>query len=130
LSRSRDYVGDIPSEMAERILRKKREKAERILEENRVIETSGPGIYIIANGKGNNYSVNLGKESCTCPDYEYRRAKCKHIIAAQAKDDEIKQRIWHESQGGEGLKRIGNGSYTNADTSKWKLYDKAVLGLI
>ena len=37
------------------------------------------------NGKGHHYSVNLdsGSPSCTCPDYELRGAKFKHIYAVQ-----------------------------------------------
>ena len=38
-----------------------------------------------ANGKGHHYSVNLdgGSPRCTCPDYEIRGAKCKHIYAVE-----------------------------------------------
>lgn len=35
-----------------------------------------------ASGKGK-YKVDLATESCTCPDYEIRRAKCKHIFAVE-----------------------------------------------
>src|SRR5215213_3262080 len=37
------------------------------------------------NGKGHHYSVNLDGDSprCTCPDYELRRQKCKHIFAVE-----------------------------------------------
>ena len=37
------------------------------------------------NGGGNHYSVILDGDSprCTCPDYELRRQKCKHIFAVE-----------------------------------------------
>ncbi len=37
------------------------------------------------NGKGNHYSVILDGEAprCTCPDYELRRQRCKHIYAVE-----------------------------------------------
>ncbi len=37
------------------------------------------------NGGGNHYSVILDDEAprCTCPDYELRRQKCKHIYAVE-----------------------------------------------
>jgi len=38
------------------------------------------------NGKGHHYSVNLGgggAPRCTCPDYEPRQQKCKHIFAVE-----------------------------------------------
>lgn len=35
-----------------------------------------------ASGKGK-YKVDLSTDSCTCPDYEFRRAKCKHLFAVE-----------------------------------------------
>ena len=34
------------------------------------------------SGRGK-YKVDLHQQTCTCPDYEVRRNKCKHIIAAE-----------------------------------------------
>ena len=36
-----------------------------------------------ASGKSNRYKVDLTKQKCTCPDYEIRRQKCKHIFAVE-----------------------------------------------
>ena len=36
-----------------------------------------------ASGKSNRYKVCLKSQKCTCPDYEIRRKKCKHIFAAE-----------------------------------------------
>jgi transposase/predicted nucleic acid-binding Zn finger protein len=36
-----------------------------------------------ASGKSNRYKVCLNSQKCTCPDFEIRRKKCKHIFAAE-----------------------------------------------
>ncbi len=36
-----------------------------------------------ASGKSERYKVCLQSQKCTCPDYEIRRQKCKHIFAAE-----------------------------------------------
>ena len=38
-----------------------------------------------SSGKSNRYKVDLAKQNCTCPDYEIRRQKCKHIFAVEYK---------------------------------------------
>ncbi|MET0754441.1 MAG: transposase, partial [Pyrinomonadaceae bacterium] len=42
------------------------------------------GIWFVpsTSGKGK-YKVSLQKQRCSCPDYELRRERCKHIFAAQ-----------------------------------------------
>lgn len=36
-----------------------------------------------SSGKSNRYKVDLSKQICTCPDFEIRRNKCKHIFAVE-----------------------------------------------
>lgn len=36
-----------------------------------------------SSGKSTRYKVCLKSQKCTCPDYEIRRQKCKHIFAAE-----------------------------------------------
>ncbi len=36
-----------------------------------------------ASGKSNRYKVCLNSQKCTCPDFEIRRQKCKHIFAVE-----------------------------------------------
>lgn len=36
-----------------------------------------------ASGKSDRYKVCLKSQKCTCPDFEIRRQKCKHIFAAE-----------------------------------------------
>lgn len=38
-----------------------------------------------SSGKSNRYKVDLKSQKCTCPDYEIRRQKCKHIFAVEYK---------------------------------------------
>ena len=39
--------------------------------------------YVPSASKNIHYTVSLKPQSCTCPDFEIRRQKCKHIFAAQ-----------------------------------------------
>jgi transposase len=43
------------------------------------------GLWFVpsASGKSTRYKVCLKSQKCTCPDYEIRRQKCKHIFAAE-----------------------------------------------
>ncbi|MGI8638882.1 MAG: SWIM zinc finger family protein [Pyrinomonadaceae bacterium] len=43
------------------------------------------GLWFVpsASGKSNRYKVDLTKQNCTCPDYEIRQQKCKHIFAVE-----------------------------------------------
>src|SRR5215218_9983861 len=36
-----------------------------------------------SSGKSTRYKVCLKSQKCTCPDFEIRRNKCKHIFAAE-----------------------------------------------
>ncbi len=36
-----------------------------------------------SSGKSNRYKVNLKDETCNCPDYEFRKQKCKHLFAVE-----------------------------------------------
>jgi len=43
------------------------------------------GLWFVpsSSGKSNRYKVDLSKQKCTCPDFEIRRQKCKHIFAVE-----------------------------------------------
>jgi transposase/predicted nucleic acid-binding Zn finger protein len=43
------------------------------------------GLWFVpsSSGKSNRYKVDLTKQKCTCPDFEIRRNKCKHIFAVE-----------------------------------------------
>lgn len=46
-------------------------------------EENGTWFVPSASGKSTRYKVCLKSNKCTCPDYEIRRNKCKHIFAAE-----------------------------------------------
>jgi transposase len=46
-------------------------------------EENGMWFVPSASGKSTRYKVCLKSQKCTCPDYEIRRQKCKHIFAAE-----------------------------------------------
>jgi transposase len=51
----------------------------------RAIRSEGPGLWTVPSQAGpGTYKVNLAEAepTCSCPDYETRRMKCKHIFAA------------------------------------------------
>jgi uncharacterized Zn finger protein len=39
------------------------------------------------------YHVNYTRETCECPDFVERHAKCKHIWAAQLKQQQLTQEV-------------------------------------
>jgi len=62
-------------------------KAVELVEAGRVAPVYGQAnTYVVLNGEGYAYLVNLANETCTCPDSQYRAKKlgipCKHAIAA------------------------------------------------
>jgi len=103
-------------------------EARKYVASSRVMALSEPGLYLVANGRGENYVVDLVEHSCTCPDFTYRGVRCKHLIAAEMKDQEIKEQIWRSVQRHPSLRLIGNGSLTDADTSTWNSYEKRLIG--
>lgn len=51
------------------------------------IKKDGNGWLVPSQSNGNSYNVEFSefehKHSCNCPDYQYRRIKCKHIFAVE-----------------------------------------------
>jgi ribonuclease HI len=44
--------------------------------------TDDPGRYRVRSSSGRGcYTVDLGRGTCTCPDFAHRQAECKHFIA-------------------------------------------------
>lgn len=39
----------------------------------------GGGCYLVESEHGSEYTVDLVERRCTCPDYHFRGAQCKHI---------------------------------------------------
>ena len=47
-----------------------------------LIERTGPWTYLVPSMSGAEpRAVNYRRESCDCPDFERRRAACKHVYA-------------------------------------------------
>lgn len=42
-------------------------------------EVPGDEQYAVITQSGSQYEVDLGGETCSCPDHEYRDVECKHI---------------------------------------------------
>jgi hypothetical protein len=61
-------------------------KAVELVEAGRVAPVYGQdSVYVVLNGEGVAYLVDVAAETCTCPDYQYRAKKlnapCKHQLA-------------------------------------------------
>ena len=62
------------------------QKAVELVEAGRVAPVYGQnGVYVVLNGDGVAYLVDVARETCTCPDYQYRAQRlgvpCKHQLA-------------------------------------------------
>src|SRR5262245_29029620 len=77
-------------------------------------------VWLVPSQSGNDkYRVTLGREpSCTCEDFQLRRADCKHILAA---------RVVRARDYGGADPKIKTDSVPRRPTYKqdWPLYDKA-----
>ena len=49
------------------------------------IERTAPHVYVVPGCSGGSYVVHLGRETCTCPDFERHNTPCKHLFAATLK---------------------------------------------
>lgn len=47
------------------------------------IKQDGKTWLVPSSSKGGKYKVNLTDQTCTCPDHETRKAKCKHLYATE-----------------------------------------------
>jgi hypothetical protein len=51
------------------------------------VKKNGNGWVVPSQSNGTSYNVEFSefehKHSCNCPDYQYRRIKCKHIFAVE-----------------------------------------------
>lgn len=55
----------------------------RALSERLTVIEHGPDIYQVYSEEGIEYLVDIRTPSCTCPDFMYREADCKHIRRAR-----------------------------------------------
>jgi flagellin-like hook-associated protein FlgL len=55
----------------------------RALSERLVVVDYGPDVYQVYSEEGTEYLVDIRTPSCTCPDFMYREADCKHIRRAR-----------------------------------------------
>jgi len=58
------------------------QKGKEIANRTNIIQDGNLWLVPSQSGKGK-YKVNADKETCSCPDYDFRRQKCKHIFAVE-----------------------------------------------
>ncbi|WP_435100894.1 SWIM zinc finger family protein [Halarchaeum sp. P4] len=54
-------------------------RAARARSEPMAVVPLGDGRYDVVVGAGTAYTVALPEGTCTCPDYQYRETRCKHL---------------------------------------------------
>jgi len=58
------------------------EKGRQIADRARIIKSSN--LYLVpSQSSGKKYKVDPEAQSCSCPDYEFTQAKCKHMFAVE-----------------------------------------------
>jgi predicted nucleic acid-binding Zn finger protein len=63
---------------------------------NKARLTENNGLWLVPSENSNKqYTVDLASEQprCTCRDYEFRRVRCKHIVAVQVTIERTKTTI-------------------------------------
>lgn len=59
-------------------------EARAVTDIDEITEVDALGLYLVRSESGEVYEVEIDDEnSCTCADYQYREAICKHIRAVQ-----------------------------------------------
>jgi len=57
-------------------------RADRAKSQPMRVRALGGGLYDVQTGPDRTYTVDLTEQWCTCPDFQYRHAKCKHLRRA------------------------------------------------
>jgi Transposase DDE domain/SWIM zinc finger len=58
------------------------QKGKEIANRTNIIQDGNLWLVPSQSGKGK-YKVNTEKQTCSCPDYDFRKQKCKHIFAVE-----------------------------------------------
>jgi hypothetical protein len=64
------------------------ERDRRALTETLFIKRDAPDLYLVHTASGDEYVVDTREPACTCPDFQYRDVKCKHIRRVELETDE------------------------------------------
>lgn len=59
------------------------ERVERALVDPMALTEIAPRMYQVVTLAGESYRVDVEQGACTCPDFEYHEACCKHQIRAR-----------------------------------------------
>src|SRR5438067_140424 len=73
-------VGTLAVEVTSMSLRE--QKGRQIAEKAKITRKGNLWLVPSQSGRGA-YKVDLEHERCTCPDYDFRGEKCKHVFAVQ-----------------------------------------------
>lgn len=58
-------------------------KGRQIADRARIVKSGNLYLVPSQSGRGNKYSVDLEAGRCSCPDFDFTQAKCKHLFAVE-----------------------------------------------
>ncbi|WP_224268895.1 SWIM zinc finger family protein [Haloprofundus salinisoli] len=74
---------DVPDTTAESTPDPVDERDVRALTETMFVDREAPDFYRVRTGSGDEYVVDTREPACTCPDFQYRDVRCKHVRRVQ-----------------------------------------------
>ncbi|PSP55379.1 hypothetical protein BRC82_05390 [Halobacteriales archaeon QS_1_67_19] len=69
----------------------------RALTEKMTVLPEGGGVYSVTTESGSEYLIDSREGRCTCPDFEYNGARCKHIRRVEYATGEQTVPDWADS---------------------------------
>ena len=73
------------------------ERDVRALTEKMTVLPEGGGVYSVTTESGSEYLIDSREGRCTCPDFEYNGARCKHIRRVEYATGEVTIPNWADS---------------------------------
>ncbi len=84
------------------------------------------GLYLVPSQSGRGkYKVDAKASRCSCPDYEFRQAKCKHIYAVEHSIEQIERTQTTVTENGKTTTTITEKVTRQTYRQEWPAYNKA-----
>ncbi|WP_224449588.1 SWIM zinc finger family protein [Haloprofundus salilacus] len=76
-------TSDTPDAITESTTTSVDERDVRALTETMFVDREAPDFYRVRTQSGDEYVVDTREPACTCPDFQYRDVRCKHVRRVQ-----------------------------------------------
>ncbi|KTG08421.1 hypothetical protein AUR64_19525 [Haloprofundus marisrubri] len=80
---------NVPNTTAESTVDAVDERDVRALTETMFVDREAPDFYRVRTQRGDEYVVDTREPACTCPDFQYRDVRCKHVRRVQFEAGEL-----------------------------------------